>query len=282
MGKRFEDLDRFLPPPPASEPRSTGEAGEPTRSPARRSRVTATARLRRAARAGVASLAVAVALISVALAVASLPAATVAGPDGPPPATGADVSLGAAASRGAETDGRRRDETRERNGSTRRGPRRVRHRLQLAPRSPRRKVTTALPPVAAAQPDKPEPKAAARSRPQREEPSPPPPAPPQTPLFHCISGPGNEHYVTIDRARAGQLSSPNSGWRCSVAGQVYQEPGPGRAAIELDDGTAYVLERREETEPSAELFPLYRHWVSYDWYYSERPADGGLVGYVAA
>ena len=279
MEKRFEGLDRFLPPPPASESRTTSEDTEPTRGPSRRARAAST-RVRRAVRVGVSFLAVAVALTSVALAVASLPAAPAAVSDGPPPATDADVSLGAAGT--GEVEEQRRDGTRTRRSSKRRAPRRVRHRLQLAPRAPRRRATTALPPVAAPEPDQPKSQSARRSRSHRAVPAPPPPAPPQTPLFHCVSGPGNEHYVTIDRARAGQLSSPNSGWRCSVVGQVYQEPGPGRAAIELDDGTAYVLERREKTEPSSELLPLYRHWVSYDWYYSARPADGGLVGYIAA
>jgi hypothetical protein len=100
-------------------------------------------------------------------------------------------------------------------------------------------------------------------------------------LFHCVGGEGNEHFVTIDRARAGQMSAPRSEWRCSILGQVYASDGPGRVSIELDDGVAYALERKVATEPEAEMFALYRHWAGYDYYYSEQTADGGLVGFIA-
>lgn len=87
--------------------------------------------------------------------------------------------------------------------------------------------------------------------------------------------------MTIDEGRAEQLSSPRSGWTCEVVGRVYGETRGDRAPVELDDGRAYVLEKRVDTEPDSELVPLYRHWAGYDWWYSTEQADGGFTGYIA-
>lgn len=87
--------------------------------------------------------------------------------------------------------------------------------------------------------------------------------------------------MTIDQGRAEQLSSPRSGWTCEVVGRVYREPRSDRNPVELDDGRAYVLKRRVETEPPTNLVILYRHWAGYDWWYSTQQADNGFTGYIA-
>src|SRR5688572_3607831 len=133
MGKRFEGLDRFLPPPPAPEPRPATEDTDAIGPVSRRKRA-ASRRSRRAVRAGISSVAIAVAVTSVAWAVASLPAAPAGAPGSPSPGSAADVSLGATDGSGGDALRRRRAVTRPRGGSKARAPRRLRHRVQLAPR----------------------------------------------------------------------------------------------------------------------------------------------------
>lgn len=195
-------------------------------------------------------------------------------PDGP---SRLDVAVGTGGEALPEREAHARAAIERRN----RRPRKVRRRVEIrkSPRSAAR-MTAAAPPTAVPA-DSAGPSRPPKAKSAKPTPAPAEPAPPQTPLFDCVRTERHEYYVTIDRARAGQMSSPGSGWKCSVLGQVYAAAGAGRVPIELDDGTAYVLRRRSPTEPASELFALYRHWAGSDFFYSSRVADGGLVGYIA-
>ena len=272
MGNRFEDLDRFLPPEPAPGERAT-EPDAPAASTRLRPRRSFPSLRRSIVRA--AGLVVSIGMAVTAIGLIPTPVDPSAAPADANPRL--DVAAGAGGDFRPPRQARVRTTIDPTNRSPR--PRRVHRRVEIrtSPRSAAR-VTTPRTPAPATAP------AARRARETKQAkpaPAPAKPAPPQTPLFDCVRTEGHEYYVTIDRARAGQMSSPGSGWRCSVLGQVYATAGEGRVPIELDDGTAYVLRRRSPTEPASELFALYLHWAGSDFFYSSRVADGGLVGYIA-
>lgn len=280
MGNRFEHLERFLPPEPARNARAV--EAEPARAPARGRRPKHRARpalVRRAIGAVAALATFGIAIAGVALGVSLAPqGGSFAHPA--PSRVPVGVRLGAG-SVPIEEPSQAHKKSRRNVVGAQRAPRRYRQRVRTAA-AVTAPAGSGAPPVASAAVPRSDPAERKERRAPAEAPSSPaPPEPPRTPLFQCLSERGNEHFVTVDRARAGQMSAPGSGWTCSVLGQVYATDGPGRAPIELDDGLAYALERRARTEPRSELFALYRHWAGYDFFYSERVADGGLVGFVA-
>ncbi|HYI44032.1 MAG TPA: hypothetical protein VE174_01030 [Actinomycetota bacterium] len=282
MPDRFSDLSHYLPPPPgrSDEDRPGGLDPSNERIPTPRPRFTLPT--------GWSRLTVLLTALVVAAAASGALAARLSMIE-PPPEAGSVQHMRVAAAppdpapargdvRATRVLGIREHRPPRRSKPTK-PPRRQRRRTTQRTSVPAAPVTVAAPAASEARRERRKPRQ--KPRPQRRTRPEPIPAPPGTPLFDCYSGEKVDHFITTDRASAGQAETSRGKYQCAVVGYVYAYPAPNTQAIEVDAGAAYVFADDDaRTEPACQKEALYRHETGYDFWYSTDQADQGFVGYM--